>query len=173
MSDLPDESRVSKTGKGSWRPGRKVGRTIYCQAGDEPSDDDPLIGVMDRPEYAMFACISVNLEGSTELLRESAQELVAKYEKLERKLAKQRKRRKEAEAKLAELKVERDELFEGGTEWMNRAKANSTALKRIAAFECASTWKAGMACERLREHEGPYVVCAVCIAREALHREGE
>jgi hypothetical protein len=30
-----------------WRVGRKVGRTIYAQIGSEPSDDDPLIGVMD------------------------------------------------------------------------------------------------------------------------------
>lgn len=35
-----------------WRTGRKVGRTIYAQLGTEPSDDDPLIGVMDTPELA-------------------------------------------------------------------------------------------------------------------------
>lgn len=29
------------------RVGRKVGRTIYEQLGDEPSDRDPLVGVMD------------------------------------------------------------------------------------------------------------------------------
>jgi len=30
-----------------WRTGRKVGRTIYAQMGPQPSDFDPLIGVMD------------------------------------------------------------------------------------------------------------------------------
>lgn len=35
-----------------WRVGRKVGRTIYLQLGPQPSDDDPLIGVMDTPELA-------------------------------------------------------------------------------------------------------------------------
>jgi hypothetical protein len=38
-----------------WRTGRKVGRTIYAQLGPEPSDDDPLIGVMDTPELAAEA----------------------------------------------------------------------------------------------------------------------
>jgi hypothetical protein len=35
-----------------WRTGRKVGRTIYAQARDEPSDEDLLIGVMDSPRLA-------------------------------------------------------------------------------------------------------------------------
>ncbi len=35
-----------------WRTGRKVGRTIYAQLGPEPSDDDPIIGMMDTPELA-------------------------------------------------------------------------------------------------------------------------
>lgn len=35
--------------------GRKVGRTIYLQLGDEPSDRDQLIGVMDTPELAAQA----------------------------------------------------------------------------------------------------------------------
>lgn len=38
-----------------WRCGRKVGRTIYAQTGDEPSDDDLLIGVMDSLELALAA----------------------------------------------------------------------------------------------------------------------
>jgi hypothetical protein len=38
-----------------WRVGRKVGRTIYAVIGDEPSDDDELIGVMDSPELAAEA----------------------------------------------------------------------------------------------------------------------
>ncbi len=35
-----------------WRCGRKVGRTIYAQLGDQPSDDDVLIGVMDTSGLA-------------------------------------------------------------------------------------------------------------------------
>lgn len=38
-----------------WRPGRRVGRTIYAQPGPEPADTDPLIGVMDTPELAQAA----------------------------------------------------------------------------------------------------------------------
>jgi hypothetical protein len=38
-----------------WRTGRKVGRTIYAQQAPEPSDGDPLIGVMDTPELATEA----------------------------------------------------------------------------------------------------------------------
>lgn len=43
-----------------WRTGRKVGRTIYAQLGAEPSDDDPLIGVMDTPEIAGRVVEAVN-----------------------------------------------------------------------------------------------------------------
>jgi hypothetical protein len=43
-----------------WRVGRKVGRTIYLQVGDEPSDDDQLIGVMDTPELALIVVAAVN-----------------------------------------------------------------------------------------------------------------
>ncbi len=39
-----------------WRTGRHVGRTIYEQLSDGPSDDDTLIGVMDSPELAAEAC---------------------------------------------------------------------------------------------------------------------
>jgi hypothetical protein len=40
-----------------WRAGRKVGRTIYAvvRPDCEPSDDDPLIGVMDTPKLAARA----------------------------------------------------------------------------------------------------------------------
>lgn len=38
-----------------WRTGRKVGRTIYAQHGDEPSDEDQLIGVMDTRALAAEA----------------------------------------------------------------------------------------------------------------------
>ena len=30
-----------------WRVGRKVGRTLYSMVGDEPSDEDVLIGLLD------------------------------------------------------------------------------------------------------------------------------
>jgi len=43
-----------------WRVGRKVGRTIYLQRGPEPSDDDPLIGVMDTARLARTAVEAVN-----------------------------------------------------------------------------------------------------------------
>lgn len=43
-----------------WRVGRKLGRTIYIQKGDEPSDDDQFIGVMDTPELAQIVVVAVN-----------------------------------------------------------------------------------------------------------------
>jgi hypothetical protein len=38
-----------------WRTGRKVGRTIYAQNGDEPHDTDALIGLLDTPQLADHA----------------------------------------------------------------------------------------------------------------------
>jgi hypothetical protein len=38
-----------------WRTGRKVGRTIYAQIGEQPSDLDVLIGVMDTTVLAQQA----------------------------------------------------------------------------------------------------------------------
>ena len=35
-----------------WRVGRKLGRTIYAIAGDEPDDCDTLLGMMDTREVA-------------------------------------------------------------------------------------------------------------------------
>lgn len=35
-----------------WRVGRKLGRTIYAQAGPEPSDDDELLGLMETEAIA-------------------------------------------------------------------------------------------------------------------------
>lgn len=48
-----------------WRTGRKVGRTIYAMAYDEPSDNDVLIGLMDTIHYAEIVCRDHNaaLEG--------------------------------------------------------------------------------------------------------------
>jgi hypothetical protein len=43
-----------------WRVGRKVGRTIYAMVGDNPSDDDHLIGTMDTPRLAEEAVTAHN-----------------------------------------------------------------------------------------------------------------
>lgn len=34
------------------RQGRRVGRTLYWQQGEEPSDSDPVIGLVDYPQIA-------------------------------------------------------------------------------------------------------------------------
>lgn len=44
-----------------WRPGRKVGRTIYAQQGQTASDEDVLIGVMDTEWYAEITCRDHNI----------------------------------------------------------------------------------------------------------------
>lgn len=51
-----------------WRVGRKLGRTIYAQVGDDPDDDDVLLGMMDTAEIAAHvvhdhnvACMGVGL----------------------------------------------------------------------------------------------------------------
>lgn len=44
----------------NWRIGRKVGRTIYAMVGDEPSDDDILIGMMDDKMIAVIAVLNHN-----------------------------------------------------------------------------------------------------------------
>lgn len=43
-----------------WRVGRKLGRTIFRQEGPNPSDADPLIGVMDTREDARRVVDAVN-----------------------------------------------------------------------------------------------------------------
>jgi hypothetical protein len=45
-----------------WRVGRKVGRTIYVQEGDDPSDEDMLIGVMDTEYLAELVVEAVNAQ---------------------------------------------------------------------------------------------------------------
>lgn len=45
----------------TYRTGRKVGRTIYRQLGDEPADDDRLVGVMDSIPMAEAAVAGLNL----------------------------------------------------------------------------------------------------------------
>lgn len=42
-----------------WRVGRKLGRTIYLQQGEEPSDNDRFLGIMDREEDARLVVIAV------------------------------------------------------------------------------------------------------------------
>lgn len=49
------------------RVGRKVGRTLYIQSGEEPSDDDQLIGMVDTPELAALIVAAVNGELSTKI----------------------------------------------------------------------------------------------------------
>lgn len=43
-----------------FRTGRKVGRTIYVQRGDQADVTDPLIGMLDTPELARFAVAAMN-----------------------------------------------------------------------------------------------------------------
>lgn len=44
-----------------WRVDRRVGRTVYAVVGQEPSDVDILIGVMDTPDLAAAAVVAHNL----------------------------------------------------------------------------------------------------------------
>lgn len=43
-----------------WRVGRKLGRTIYAQEGDEPSDDDAFLGLMETEDIAATVVNAVN-----------------------------------------------------------------------------------------------------------------
>ena len=43
-----------------WRTGRKTGRVLYAQLGEEASGDDPVIGIMDTPELAREAAVAHN-----------------------------------------------------------------------------------------------------------------
>lgn len=65
----------------SWRRGRTVGRTIYVQVGDQPSDDDVLIGLMDYSADAeLIAHAPADLEyllGEVARLRENLAERAA------------------------------------------------------------------------------------------------
>lgn len=49
-----------------WRVGRHVGRTIYAQYGVQPSETDPLIGVMDDPALAEEVVEAHNIHIRTE-----------------------------------------------------------------------------------------------------------
>jgi len=43
-----------------WRTGRHLGRTIYLQKGDEPSDDDKFLGIMDSTVMAQIVVDAIN-----------------------------------------------------------------------------------------------------------------
>lgn len=60
-----------------WRVGRRVGRTIYMILGNEPSDHDVLIGVMDSPEIADEAVVAHNMRlGARRANKEAAERAV-------------------------------------------------------------------------------------------------
>jgi hypothetical protein len=61
--------------EGPYRVGRRVGRTIYRIAGDEPSDADELIGVLDTRELAAFAVSRMNATSEAPLLAYRMKEL--------------------------------------------------------------------------------------------------
>lgn len=44
------------------RQGRKVAKTIYIQTGDEPSDEDPLVGYIEDPALAALIVARFNAE---------------------------------------------------------------------------------------------------------------
>ena len=48
------------------RQGRRVGRTLYHQQGPEPSEDDPIIGMVDTPELAATIVAAVNAQHNRE-----------------------------------------------------------------------------------------------------------
>jgi hypothetical protein len=70
----------------SWRTGRKVGRTVYRQLGYEPSDDDPLIGVMDTPELAALVVEAVNRQARTGALADELEAAARMFEAREKAL---------------------------------------------------------------------------------------
>lgn len=53
---------MTLTAEMPWRTGRHVGRTVYVQAGEDPSDTDMLIGMLDTPELAEAAVRAHNAE---------------------------------------------------------------------------------------------------------------
>jgi hypothetical protein len=53
---MPDRGRGRRTAAARrWRIGGPEGRTIHAQTGAEPSDSDPLVGMMDSRELAEAA----------------------------------------------------------------------------------------------------------------------
>lgn len=55
-----------------WRVGRKLGRTIYAQFAEEPSDGDLLLGMMDTPELAQQVVLDHNAAVMSAPARRSA-----------------------------------------------------------------------------------------------------
>lgn len=43
-----------------WRVGRKLGRTVYAQVGDEPDDEDPFLGLMETEDIAAQVVDAMN-----------------------------------------------------------------------------------------------------------------
>lgn len=54
---------TNQDGKRSLRVGRKLGKTLYIQDGNEPSDTDVCIGYLDKSEYAARVVAAVNRIG--------------------------------------------------------------------------------------------------------------
>ena len=62
----PVETPSTDSGEASrlpWRTGQKLGRTLYGQLGDEPSDEDPLLGLMETKALAEQVVAAVNDSG--------------------------------------------------------------------------------------------------------------
>lgn len=43
-----------------WRTGRKLGRTLYMATGEEPSDQDEFLGIMETRELAQQVADAMN-----------------------------------------------------------------------------------------------------------------
>lgn len=57
---MPDTPARTTWPTAKLRQGRRVGRTLYHQQGPEPSEDDPIIGMVDTPELAATIVAAVN-----------------------------------------------------------------------------------------------------------------
>ena len=57
---MPDTPTRTTWPTAKLRQGRRVGRTLYHQQGPEPSEDDPIIGMVDTPELAATIVAAVN-----------------------------------------------------------------------------------------------------------------
>lgn len=64
-----DAIGFADTSPGTLRVGRKVGRTLYLQLGEEASDDDALVGVMDTVELARAVAERSRAQDVNDLLR--------------------------------------------------------------------------------------------------------
>jgi gamma-glutamyl-gamma-aminobutyrate hydrolase PuuD len=64
----------------TYRVGRKLGRTIYHQAGEEPSDHDELVGVMDTPILAAMFVYAINHHQAIKIAAANALRVLAQAE---------------------------------------------------------------------------------------------